>query len=276
MSKKQRTEVFFLKISRFIIVVMMGLALLMTIVMGGFAAYQYSQSPQEPAAIKKPETPKIDESEFVNEYFKITPTNKESASEKSQVEKPDTQSKKSAPEKPKQPDYSASVQQLVSCTMKAAGSNPKFGKDQIEGIADQMVNIANANKSLGAAYMNDSARFVCSVMSSQQTAENYKDGTEDLIDYFVDVASYHLDKWNEQVAVNAELEELEKIRIAEEMEEELERVEQAQADAWVVGQAALGSLATFMLLALYLIFSAIESNLRNINQTLNKLASKDD
>jgi hypothetical protein len=81
---------------------------------------------------------------------------------------------------------------------------------------------------------------------------------------------YHLAKWDEIKNNIAEFNRNEEERIESERREEEARVFAAKSRAFFILAIAGGAFGIFMLLALYLIFSAIESNLRKISDNIEK------
>src|SRR5690625_529857 len=69
MSKRIKAEVFFLKVSKLIIMVIMGLAISLAIIDQIYRFVQWKQSPQLPSPVQRADPPTIAKEEFLMKYF---------------------------------------------------------------------------------------------------------------------------------------------------------------------------------------------------------------
>jgi hypothetical protein len=262
-------EEFFLKIFKFVVLAVMGLAVLVTA--GGllYSAFQYAQSPKEPMPAKTAPAQSVNIDEFLNQ-LKPKPQ-----SQPSQREDEKSDEEPSAPVKPAVPKYSEEAKQIFNC---AKDSNLKAGRDvPNDRLVDNIREYLNSNavrKNRGDAWVSDSAKFTCSVLSNAEVIVLKKKNAD--LQVLGPAIQFHLQKWDEIQNDIAQFDREEQQRINSEIRDEEIRVMIAKTKAFTALIAAGVAFAIFMALALYLIISAIESNLRNINQSIQSFHKKED
>ena len=262
MSTDNNTEVFFLKIFKFVILTIMGLALITTIGALIYAAIEYTQKPKEPAPAKTAPAATVNVEDFLK---KIQQSKKVEAPPKEEPEDPTVEEPKQ--EKPVEKKYLNEARQLLACAKEFDSKSKQNTSVDEEGIRLWLQRNADDRKhERGQAWVTDSVKFNCAVLSNQQVIEFIKKKPE--IKLLMESSSYHIEAWDEIILNIAEFNQNEEARIENERNEEQARVFAAKTRAFFVLAIAGGAFGVFMLLALYLIFSAIESNLRRISESM--------
>ena len=264
MSTENTTEIFFLKIFKFVILAIMGLALLTTIGALIYAAIEYSQKPKEPVAAKTAPAESVNIDEFlkkIQQVKKVEPTPEEDS--------PEPTPEQPKQEKPAEKKYLNDARQLLACTKDFEVKAKQNSAVDEEGIRQWLQRNADDRKhERGQPWVTDSVKFNCSVLANQQVIEFIKKNPD--IKLLMESTFYHLAKWDEIKNNIAEFNRNEEERIESERREEEARVFAAKSRAFFILAIAGGAFGVFMLLALYLIFSAIESNLRKISDNIEK------
>ncbi len=262
MSTDNSTEVFFLKIFKFVILAIMSLALITTIGALIYAAIEYSQKPKEPAPAKTAPAATVNVEDFlkkIQQSKKVEPPPKE--------EPEDAPAEEPKQEKPVEKKYLTEARQLFACTKEFDAKTKQNTSIDEEGARQWLQRNADDRKhDRGQAWVTDSVKFNCAVLSNQQIIEFVKKKPE--IKLLMESTFYHLEIWDEIKNNIAEFNQSEQERIESERREEEARVFAAKTRAVFVLAVAGGAFGIFMLLALYLIFSAVESNLRRISESI--------
>ncbi len=262
MSSESSTEIFFLKIFKIVILAFMSLALIITIGSLFYAAYEYSQKPKEPAPAKTAPVETVN----IDEFIKGIQESKKSE------EAPKDEDKDTTTETPKQEKsltkkYQNEAKELLAC-LKSFDTNVKRPSNIDEDGIRQWLqrNADNSSKDRGQPWATESVKYNCAVISTQQVIE-YAAKKQDASIINLS-ARFHIEKWDEIKDRIAQFNHEEQLRIKSERDAEEQRVFLAKANALSLLIIAASVFGIFMLLALYLIISAIESNLRNINQSI--------
>lgn len=267
MSTENNTEIFFLKIFKFVILAFMGLALLTTIGSLIYAAIEYSQKPKEPEPAKTAPAETVNVDDFLK---KIQQTKKVEEAPKEETEEMPAEEPKQ--EKPTTKKFLNEAKELSAC-IKAFDTKVKHasGTDE-EGIRQWFQrNAEERNRDRGQSWVTDSVKFNCAVLANQQIIDfAIKKPDVKLIG---ESSFYHIEKWDEIKRKVADFNRKEQDRIESERADEEARVLAAKTRAFFVLVIAGSAFGIFMLLALYLIFSAIESNLRSINDNIKSFKS---
>ena len=255
---KASLEAFYLKILKVFILVVMTLLLLATVGALGFAGYLYQQSPKTPTPAQKAPDKAVDIQKFLETLGPKAP----------EAEKPSEAPKApEAPAKPQPKKYKEQVDKIVSCFKQ---SNEKSGGRadlNWEGFTDeyqrQFQRIADdPKKSRGQPYMDDAARVMCELLLHAKVIEFRKAQPQE--DLFAGTANFHLQAWDAIQEDKAEFEKAEADRVNDERNAEQARVAAAKAQALVSLIVAGSAFGMFLVLALYLVISAVESHLRHM------------
>ena len=258
---KASLEAIYLKILKFFILAVMTLLLIAALGALGYSAFLYKQSPKEPAPAQKAPDKAVDVQKFLDSLNPKAP----------EADKPSETPK--APEaQPKQQNkYKAQVDKIVSCFKQ---SNEKSGgrtdvnweaftdeyQPQFQRIAD------DPKKSRGEPYMTDAARVMCELLLHAKVIEFRKAQPQENL--FARTANFHLQAWDAIQEEKAEFEKSESDRVDAQRNAEGVRVAAAKAQAVVSLIVAGSAFGMFLVLALYLVISAVESHLRQMASSI--------
>mgnify|MGYP000563014321 CR=1 FL=1 len=123
-------------------------------------------------------------------------------------------------------------------------------------------NTADSNDRRGLPYVKDAVKFTCAVLKNQQIITLRKESKVSGV--VMKILEFHVREWDRIQREKAKFERDEKMRVAKEEDEEDARVMGAKIQAITMIAAAGIAFAVFMIIALYLIFAKIETNLRRI------------
>ena len=267
-TKSIQTEEMFLKLFKFVILAVMTLTLVVAAGALIFAAYQYTQSPKAPLPAQKALDQSVNIDEFLKQLEKNPQKQEESVPEEPKAEPP----AKSEPVK-----YREEANNIYGCireSNKIANISLAIAdEDVIENFRKQFQRVADfKNAERGQPYVMDAVKVVCEIYKHPKVTTYRKSNQQ--IDFFADVVNFHLKHWDKLKLEAKKFEEAEISRVnREERDEELRVAASKQAAIFTLLVAA-GAFAVFMALGLYLIISAMESNLRRISLNLEKI-SKD-
>jgi hypothetical protein len=259
------TEELFLKFFKFIILTVMSLTLICVVVSLIFSVYQYSQSPKAPAPAQKAPIKTVDINEFLKQLKPDVPKQEESSKD----------NEKKVESLPKTLDikYKEEAKKIIDCDVESHKQakivEDEAGKDRIEIFRKQLQRIAD-DKTVdrGLPFVSDLVKVSCAIYLNSQVIEYRKANAE--ADIFTDAINFHIKTWDALKEAAAKFDQDEKIRVETEEEEENIRVDMSKEAAKISLLVAAGAFGLFMALALYLIISAIESNLRKINLSIVK------
>lgn len=265
MSSHNTTEEFFLKIFKSVILAIMSLALIVTIGSLIYSAFEYLQTPKEPAPAKTAPTETVNLDKFINQ---ITPQPKK-AEEPPKSEEEQTPEEQPKQEKPTVKKYLTESKQILTCASQFDEKTKNIYAYNDEGLRDFLTRNADSTKfDRGQPWVTDLVKFECSVLANAQIVEIKKKNPDlKILDASI---FYHMRAWDEIKQRVAEFDKDEEDRINSERREEESRVFAAKAKALGVLIVAASAFGVFMLLALYLIISAIESNLRRISDNVEE------
>src|SRR5699024_1432070 len=198
MGKKVKTEIFFLKVSKFIIMTVMGIALLLAVIAADYGIFQFNQSPESPEPAKTAELPKIKSEGFLEEYFKQNSTDgqdkpeDDTAETESQADSVKADDAREAREE----RYKKSFEQLSSCVQDANAQiqfmEPENLNIQLEDIHSQLTQIADYTENRGLPYVKDMSDFACAIMQEPVVIEHYKKEPDNFMNFFFDVLNHHI------------------------------------------------------------------------------------
>lgn len=261
------TEELFLKFFKFVILTVMSLTLLCVAGALIFSAYQYSQSPKAPAPAQKAPAKTVNVDEFLKQLKPDAP--KQEAPIENEEPKVESQTK------PVAVNYKEEAKKIFGCDLdsnkQAKVPNIEAGEERIEAFRKELQRIAdNKRVDRGQPFVTDLVKVSCAIFLNTQVIE-YRKMHHDS-DIFPDAINFHIKAWDTLKEEAAKFEQDEQDRVKEEEREEQIRVALSKEAAKFSLLVAAGAFGLFMALALYLIISAIESNLRRINSSIEKLS----
>jgi hypothetical protein len=258
-------EELFLKFFKFVILTVMSLTLICVVVALIFSVYQYSQSPKVPAPAQKAPIKTVDINEFLKQLKPDVPKQEEASK--------DQEKKVESPPKTLDIKYKEEAKKIIECDVESHKQaklvEDEVGKDKIEIFRKQLQRIAD-DKTVdrGLPFVADLAKVSCAIYLHSQVIEYRKANTE--ADIFTDAINFHIQAWDALKEAEAKFNQDEQDRVKTEEQEEDIRVAMSKEAAKISLLVAAGAFGLFMALALYLIISAIESNLRKINLSIVK------
>jgi predicted lipid-binding transport protein (Tim44 family) len=261
----QITEQFFLKVFKYFVLLVMALALLAAIgaaVMGALhrAAPAPADAPAKPVAVAPVS---------VDAFLKDLDPSAAKAPEPAAAP---ASSDKAATGKAR-PDYRAQIQALVACAReadKAAGIESGFSEDFPERLRDDLARIADMEgKTRGLPYVDDAKRFVCAALADPKVVALRQSRGEGSM--LIPSLNFHLKAWDAAQDQAEAAREAEERRVERAEAAAREREAAAAAQRMMLFTVAAGAFGAFLVLALYLIVSAVESNLRRIAEELRGL-----
>lgn len=264
----QDIEVFFLKIFKGTVLFIMGLALISILFLCLNAAYQYSQTPKQPApAQKAPEKDPVKEINIESlKQFLIDQEKQENNKEEPPKAHDERQTSLLFIE-----DATAIYRCLgdfskkVGAIIEEADDNQNI--QRLNELRWKLEKIASSPL-LGETWVKAAKPFICTALADESIIALKKDGKVKSV--FYPILEFHAETWKNIQNEKVQFEQNEKDRVKNEWEAELSRVCSAEADAIKYLMAAGCSFGFFMFLALYLIIAKIETNLRDINETIRK------
>ena len=268
-----RIEELFLRIFKIVILVIMGLGLVLAIGFSIYAAALYFQSPNKPLPVKQAPPQDVNVDKLLNQLKPEEPTKTE---EKSSPPEP---AKASSPQTLR---YMEDVTALYRCSVefgKAVGAtvdeiDSTAASRTIEEYRSQLEQQADSKDYRGPAYVKDAVKFSCIALKNPQIITLRKEGKVSGV--FVKVLNFHLKEWDRIQLEIAKFNREENLRIDKHNAEEEARVVSSKIQAVTMIAIAGVAFAIFMIIALYLIFAKIETNLRrlaNKDESLSKLSS---
>jgi hypothetical protein len=257
----ERIEELFLKIFKVVILVVMGLGLVLAIGLSLYSASLYFQTPKKPAPAKAAPAEEVSVEKLLKQLKPDEPAKQE------EKQAPAESPKGQAPQALK---YLEEVTALYRCSIefaKAVGAqvdetDAAAASRTTEEYRSQLETLADANELRGEAYVKDAVKFTCAVLKNPQIIALRKENKVSGV--FLKVLNFHLREWDRIQLDKVKFERQEEIRIAKEEDEEDARVMGAKIQAITMIAAAGIAFAIFMIIALYLIFAKIETNLRRI------------
>jgi hypothetical protein len=262
----QNIEVLFLKIFKGAVLVIMGLTLISILVLCMSAVYQFSQTPKQPVPAQK--APEKDPEKEINidnlKQFLID-------REKQENNKNETSKQQNGPQTSLL--FLEDATALYRCSVDFAN---RIGV--ITESADDTQNLQRVNEFrwkleriassplLGETWVKAAKPFICTALADESIIALKKQGAVKTI--FFPILEFHAETWKKIQNEKVQFEQSEKDRVSRQWNDELNRVSSAKAGAIANLIAAGCSFAVFMSLALYLIIAKIETNLRDINDSI--------
>lgn len=262
----QITEQFFLKVFKYFVLLVMALALLAAIGAAVMGALQRA----EPAPAGEPAKLQAVAPVSVEAFVKdLDPAARPAEPNGAPAVTDGAKAAKS------RPDYRPQIEAMVACAReadKAAGIESGFSEDFPDRLRDDLGRIADMDgKQRGQAYVDDAKRFVCAALADQKVSALRKSRGEASL--LIPSLNFHLKAWDTAQEKAEEARLAEERRIARAEQEAREREAAASAQRMMLFTIAAGAFGAFLVLALYLIVSAVESNLRRIAEELHGMRS---
>jgi hypothetical protein len=262
----KQTEELFLKIFKVAVLVFMSLALLSVIVLGLNVAVQSAKTPKEPSPARKAPEERQVTMEDLKKFLQTT-------ADKTSEQKPSQ-----APPKLLAPtlNYLEDVTRLYRCSGEFA---KKVGAEIIDdGNAAQRlealrvhVEIKAADVHRGERWVKAVTEFACAALADLDIIALRKSGK--IENAFYAVLNFHMAQWDAIQGEKTRFEQAELARVERERAQEISRIAEARASALTSAIAAGVAFGIFMLLAIYLLGAKIETNLREINESIRAFSS---
>jgi len=264
------TEEFFLKIVKHAILGLMGLALIAIPLLLIYGASNFLSQPQEPEPAKKAPVKEVTMDGLSQHLLELQKRQDE-------ADKFDP-SKKKATEQDQPPAiYLVDAVNIFGCLQKfavAAEIQLPVDRDSSKEALDFRGRLeATASKAgRGTPYVVSLNNFLCKVLADPgiialRKEQKFKGSV------FGAASAYHQAAWDRIVAERNKFEADEHARVQSDRAGELVRIATDRARAITAFTGAAAAFAVFMLLAIYLILAKIETNMRDINESLRARAS---
>ncbi|MBK7720086.1 MAG: hypothetical protein WAT33_01385 [Giesbergeria sp.] len=262
----KRTEELFLKIVKVTVLACMALALLAVMILGVNVVYQSAKTPNAPAPAQKAPDKGVSMDDLKKFLLK--------------EEKPGEPQPSSSSPKPMAPSlrYLEEVTRLYRCSVEFGAKvgaqidqeDNSAAAQRVEELRAQIEKLA-ADGRRGERWVKATTEFTCAALADPTIIAMRKEGK--IKSVFLPVLNFHIMTWDNIQDEKAAFEQAERDRVDKERAEEAVRIAQAKADAFTSAIAAGVAFGTFMLLAIYLLGSKIETNLRDINEAIRSLKS---
>lgn len=263
----RRIEELFLRIFKVTVLLIMSLALVSILLLIVTAAYQYSQTPKEPAPAQKAPVKEIGLEDL--RKFLI------------EKEKRDSTKEDPTRQQPTGRTTSLRFQEEATALFRCTGEFGKKVGAEIEDASD-LVNaqrlqqlrsyierVADASTLRGDAWVKAMVAFTCMALADNSIIELKREQKVNAV--FYPVIEFHIGAWDAIQSEKQKFEQREEERFASERSAEALRVAQAHAVAIGCLTATAGAFGLFMLLALYLLAAKAENDLRDINESVRSL-----
>ena len=259
------TEEFFLKIVKHAILGLMGLALIAIPILLIYGGTNFMSQPKEPEPARSAPTKEVT-TDGLQQYLLELQKKQEEA------EKFDP-TKKKASELDLSGIYSEEATKIVRCTDTFAAAVDALLDANI-GTVLTRANVlrepleAMAGKpGRGAPFVESHAAFVCKALADPAVIA-FRRSDKVKVAVVGAIRRYHEFAWDKIVSDRNKFESNEASRVMAAQASETARIAADRAKAMTALTAAAAAFAAFMLLAIYLILAKIETNMRDIDQTL--------
>jgi len=260
MSPVKNIEELFLKIFKITILVIMGLALIAILYFLATAAYQFSQSPKEPApAQKAPE--KTIGLEDLKAYLIEQEKRKNSKDEVPKQQVGDKPSLLFLEDATTLFRCSESFARNVSAVVENTDQSQR-----VENLRVWVERSVSGSSLRGEPWLKSAVTFACMVLADPSIIALKKEGKLGAV--FYPTLEFHRHMWDQIQAEKLRFEQAEEKRVSSERASEAARVALAKAAAMSYLIASGIAFALFMVLALYLLGAKIETDLRDINASI--------
>lgn len=261
-------EELFLKIFKVTVLIFMTLSLVAALLLSLYAVPQFLQTPKEPVPARK--APEKDPAKEINidqlKNFLLEQEKQKSGPQKA----PDQQ-----PEARQSVQYLEDATQLYRCsadfaTKIGAKIDTTSDTEDIQRINELRRNLEeSASDPLrGERWIKAAVSFTCMALNNDSIILLKKDGRVSSV--FYPIIRFHIEAWDKIQNEKVKFEKDEENRVISERNAEENRVAAAKAKALACFATAGGSFGVFMILALYLLISKIESDLSDINKSIKE------
>jgi hypothetical protein len=260
-SKINKIEELYLKIFKIVILAVLSLTLFVSVVMILKSASEYFATPVVPEPAKVAPQPSVGIDQFLKELDKKeVPVPNEPKAEPTETVKPEVKKDTSLDDMVEK--YVGNIWLYTDSYQKACQSPIQSTKDEfMKGFPKRI--IREWFNVYGKTFAESQDNFEKMLLSNQRVIQicKEKQGKAGILFRSLD---WHRDQWVKQLNEGEAFEKKEAIRVAAFERAEERRVALKKEDAYVSLVTAAIAFGIFMSLALLLIFSKIESNLRNI------------
>lgn len=264
----RNVEELFLRIFKTVILVLMALSLVAIVYFAVTAAFQYGQSPVEPAPAQKAPLKEIS-IENLKQWLL------EQEKRESDQPRPST-----GGEQKKSVQFLEEAVKLYRCSesfgrllgAEIVDSNDSVNQKRIDDLRMKLEEFATQKPWRGEAWVKAAAAFTCKALEDPAIVALKKE--EKIKSVFYPVLNFQLLTWDKIQIERIQFEEREERRVATERNLEEIRVATAKAVALTRLISAGIAFGLFMVLALYLLFAKIENNLRDINEAIKAARPK--
>lgn len=265
----KKIELLYLKIFKIIIIGVLSIALLTSLILlliGANKLFTTARSP-EPAQVAP--KPKVDINEFLNSLTvetTPTPVKKTSRRMKKQTATISEQSLNDMVDNSIDKLWTYVDAYQKACNIPKQIDKPTF----LKKFPRKM--IKDWFRDFGPDFADSQDSFEKSLLSNDKTIQISKDNPKYAILMYSLI--WHAGKWQQEINNAKEFERREERRVKSFEVEENARVLEARAGSLATFTSALIAFGVFMSLALLLIFSNIESNLKDINNSIGQYLGK--
>jgi len=258
------TEEFFLKIVKHAILGLMGLALIAIPLLLIYGASNFLSQPKEPEPAKKAPVKEVTMDGLAQYLLELQKKQEE-------AEKFDPSKKKASEQDQPPAIYLIEAVNIFGCLQKfavAAEIELPVDRDSSREALEYRGRLeSDASKAgRGAPYVASLNNFICKVLADPAIVAIRKD--KKFKGVFGAANAYHLAAWDRIVSERNQFEASEQARVQGERAAEALRIAGDRARAITAITGAGAAFAVFMLLAIYLILAKIETNMRDINDSL--------
>ena len=265
------TEELLLRIVKYVILVLMAIALLAIPVSLMIGGVNLSSQPKEPAPAEI--APAKDVTAEGLQNFLLDVQKRQDDADNFDP------SKKKASEQDQTPaQYLENAVKTIRCLQKFAVAAEISLPVDYDSNADAMkfrteLEGAANRTGRGEPYVNSLTSFICKIVADPAIVALKKE-SKFKGSIRATATLYHRNQWDRLVTEKNSFDAAEKARVAEERGAEALRIAADRAKAIAAFSAAGAAFLTFMLLALYLIMTKIETNMRDINDSLKQREEK--
>lgn len=262
-------EEFYLKLFKVVVLVFMSVALVSIVVLLLTAAQQYFQSPKEPAPAQKAPHKEV-EVEDLKRFLLDR-----------EKDDPKQDGPKQLPRELTSLRYQEQANALFRCAeefgkkvvAEVVQTDDARNAQALQNLRSNLEQQANQSPLRGEPWVQSAVAFTCAVLANETVIALKKEQKLKKAIFF-SILEFHGLTWDSIQREKVAFEDREKARVESERAAEVTRVIMAKALAVTCAVAAASLFALFMLLAIYLLASKAESDLREIGEAIRALGEK--